>query len=140
MTNIAHVKLCELRETLDQPILSEVLVEVDGYPNYLVSNLGYVIGARGKVLKSDLNSVGYERITLCQDGIPNRVFVHRLVAEHFCPNPYDYSYVNHKNGIRDDNTATNLEWCTASYNVNDGWQRGRIHFATRKRATTIREE
>lgn len=137
MKDRAHLKLCEFRGQLEQPILSEVLVEVNDYPAYQVSNLGYVVGARGKVLKEDTNSVGYKRITLCKDGIPYRVFVHRLVAEHFVPNPNDYRYVNHIDGDRTNNEVSNLEWCTASYNVNDGWKRGRIHFMTGKRATTI---
>lgn len=137
MINIAHVKSRELRETLSETILSEVLVEVNEYPSYLVSNFGYVIGARGKVLLEDTNSVGYKRITLCKGGVPYRVFVHRLVAEHFVPNPDGFKYVNHIDGDRTNNEASNLEWCTASYNVTDGWKRGRIHFATGKRATTI---
>lgn len=140
MINLAHVKLRELRGTPDRAILSEVLVEVNNYPAYQVSNLGYVIGARGKTLAEDTNSGGYKRITLCKNGIPYRVFIHRLVAEHFVPNPDGYKYVNHIDGDRTNNEASNLEWCTASYNILDGWKRGRIHFATGKRATTIFSE
>lgn len=137
MKNLAHLKSREFREHLNETILSEVLVEVEGYPAYSISNLGYIIGARGKVLKEDTNSGGYKRITLCKNGIPYRVFVHRLVAEHFVDNPNDFKYVNHIDGDRTNNEANNLEWCTASYNVTDGWKRGRLHPHTGKRATTI---
>lgn len=137
MNKLAHVKLREFRGTLKETILSEVLVKVNNYPRYHISNFGYVIGARGKTLAEDTNSVGYKRITLCRNGIPYRVFVHRLVAEHFIPNPHGYKYVNHIDGDRTNNEVSNLEWCTASYNIKDGWKRGRIHFATGKRATTI---
>lgn len=45
--------------------------------------------------------------------------LHRLVAEHFIPNtnPTLFTQVNHKDGNRYNNAATNLEWCTPSHNV-----------------------
>ena len=44
-------------------------------------------------------------------------FVHRLIARAFLPNPLNLPCINHKNGIRDDNRAVNLEWCTHRYNT-----------------------
>lgn len=45
--------------------------------------------------------------------------LHRLVAEHFIPNPnpLKYTQVNHKDGNRYNNSVSNLEWCTAAHNV-----------------------
>lgn len=91
--------------------------EVNGYSNYSVSPEGFVIGARGNVLKVDLNKVGYERVTLCKDGITKRVFVHKLIAEHFVPNPDDLPIVNHKDGDKRNNSASNLEWTTHKANL-----------------------
>ena len=111
-------------------------MEVYNYPKYQVHKTGVVIGARGKALKPDLNSGGYERVSLSKDGVVERVFVHRLVAEHFVPNPEEHRYVNHIDGDRRNNCADNLEWCSASYNVLDGWRRGRdsshLHLNFRK--------
>jgi len=94
-----------------------MLVQVKGYPKYQVSDQGYVVGARGNVLLVDKNSTGYSRVTLCRDGIPSRVFVHRLVAEHFVPVVEGNPILNHIDGDKDNNTSTNLEWTTHEKNL-----------------------
>ena len=42
--------------------------------------------------------------------------IHRLVALQFVPNPHNKPCVNHKDGNRKNNAATNLEWVTYSEN------------------------
>lgn len=101
-------------------------MEIKGYPNYQILEDGTVIGARGKELKPDINSVGYKRVSLCKNGKVLRVFVHRLVALHFLEKPEGSGWcVNHIDGDRQNNHYTNLEWVTWSYNVIDGFKRGR---------------
>lgn len=62
------------------------------------------------------NAIGYSVVTLIKNGVVARKFVHRLIAIHFIPNPENKPFINHKNGIRNDNRIENLEWCTAQEN------------------------
>lgn len=43
-------------------------------------------------------------------------YIHRLVAECFLPNPYEYKEVNHKDGNKTNNCVDNLEWCSRAMN------------------------
>lgn len=46
--------------------------------------------------------------------------VHRLIASAFLDNSKKMPQVNHKDENRLNNSASNLEWCTAKYNNNYG--------------------
>lgn len=71
--------------------------------------------ARYMTSKAD-SGHGYVVIHLSLAGVRRKMFIHRAVAEAFIPNPEMKPMVNHKNGIKTDNSVGNLEWCTALEN------------------------
>ena len=93
---------------------NEIWKDAPGFPGYQVSNAGRVRSFY-RVLAPD-SVKGYYRVRLYRDGRVYRIFTHRLVAMAFIPNPDGLPQINHKNEIKTDNRAENLEWCTAKYN------------------------
>ena len=87
------------------------------FPAYTVYPDGSVINtARGNMLKPQENNCGYLRVQLCAAGRQPRLFVHRLVAELYIPNPDNLPQINHLDGNKKNNRVSNLEWCDASHN------------------------
>jgi hypothetical protein len=82
----------------------------------------------GKEVRGSINHKGYRYISvyLPETGKSKKITVHKLVALAHIPNPDKLPHINHKDGNRLNNAAWNLEWCTASYNVSDGFKRGRV--------------
>lgn len=93
----------------------EIWKDIDGFPNYEVSNHGQI---RNKTTNHILSPIpdkdGYLRVHLNTDKTVKRV--HRLVAEAFILNPNNKSQVNHIDGDKTNNDETNLEWVTVGEN------------------------
>lgn len=117
--------------------MSEMWADIYGIPFYQVSSEGRFRSVSHEVIVSSLrqrahkklikgkmvnpfkcNSTGYVQIKAGG----RKYSAHRLVAKAFCPGFKEGLVVNHKNGIRDDNRASNLEWTTLSENSRHGYQ------------------
>lgn len=97
------------------------------YDCYAISNQGNVKNLRnGYVLNPSIRSDGYKSVLLSKDGKKLSMRVHRLVAMYFLENPKELPDVNHINGIKHDNRASNLEWCTESMNSQHALESGLI--------------
>lgn len=97
------------------------MVPIKGYENYLVSPEGIIYNAKtGRALKSSPNPTGYCRVSLRKDGKTKTVYVHRIVAEAYVPNPNGFTEVNHIDEDKSNNAASNLEWVSRKTNINHG--------------------
>lgn len=68
---------------------------------------------------SNNNTKKYWRILIHYiDGTKTREAIHRLVAKAFVPNIDNKPDINHKDGDKDNNHYTNLEWVTNLENMN----------------------
>lgn len=69
-------------------------------------------------------TAGYQSLVLSIDGIHRDELVHRLVALTFVPNPLNLPQVDHIDGDREHNCASNLRWVTNKENIQNSVKRG----------------
>lgn len=131
-------KELELKKNITKTIVKikdfegELWIDVIGYEgHYMVSNLGRIkslgreirnhklVGTQitsDRILKKSKDKYGYIRVSFIKNKIKRSFKVHRLVAIHFIDNKKNKPFVNHINGVKDDNRISNLEWTTESEN------------------------
>lgn len=115
--------------------------EIEGYEgHYQVSNTGLVKSIKKKkrlrirskitateiLLRPKTKKNGYLEVSLCLNAVTKSYLVHRLVAIHFIPNPYNKPDVNHKFGDKKSNNVSDLEWVTEKENTLHGVRTGLI--------------
>lgn len=82
---------------------------------------GYIeISTEGKIrsclrgqfhtLKTQADRKGYRRVRVTIEGIKHTYKLHREVAKAFIPNVNNLPQVNHKDGNKNNNCVSNLEW------------------------------
>lgn len=106
----------------DNELQQERWKDIYGYDGmYQVSYLGRVRSLKfGKVivLRPVKDGKGYLRVGLWKENKVNRFSVHRLVAQAFIPNSDENkTQINHIDECKQNNRVSNLEYCTAQYNL-----------------------
>ena len=139
--------------------MEEIWKSIPGYEGlYEASSLGRIRTAEGKttssarypvrvwkqrVLKQKvfIRKSGKQeyRVCLWKDGNARYYLVARLIAMTFLDMPFDKLTVNHINGNPSDNSAENLEWCTAKENIQHGFKTG-LYKANQKPVVLMRGE
>lgn len=103
-------------------------------------------GSRNKRRFGRTTDKGYKAISIKENDVLHTVFVHRLVALAFIPNPMNKPQINHINGDKTDNRPENLEWCTNLENIRHrhevlhhrGWQHPVLCVETGKVYETVK--
>lgn len=101
----------------------EKWVYVDGFNSlYMVSDMGRIMSfnkIKGRIMSPSIAPNGYAGVTLIYpESTRNRFTVHSIVANHFVSGKTEErNEVNHINGDKLDNKASNLEWCTREENM-----------------------
>lgn len=100
--------------------------EIPGFEGtYFVSDEGFVLNKDKRRMRPCVNSrTGYCQLNLRKDGRPMMRYIHRLVAEVFLNKPAGTCEVNHKDGNKQNNAATNLEWVSRSTNMVHAYKNG----------------
>lgn len=97
---------------------------ISGYEGlYEVNQWGQVRNKDGLLLRQRLKRAKYtvyKKVSLYKDGEYKHLYVHRLVAQAFIPNPQGFELINHKDEDGTNNVVDNLEWCDRSYNATYG--------------------
>lgn len=106
-------------------MVEEVWKDIPEHPKYQISSLGRIKSIERiiscfqykkvkpeKILKTCLSDTGYRQISLDN----KRLYIHRLVAQAFLPNPENKPEIDHIDTNRTNNSISNLRWVTRSEN------------------------
>lgn len=116
---IAQVKKAPAIEA--EPVRWLPVVGYEGL--YEVNEWGQIRNKDGQLMRQRLKRAKYtvyKKVSLYKDGEYKHLYVHRLVAQAFIPNPQGFELINHKDEDGTNNVVGNLEWCDRSYNATYG--------------------
>ena len=111
----------EYAEDIIEDLPGEKWLPIDERGRYYVSSLGRVKSYRGlkaKILKPYYNQRGYQRVDICLE-TRRTYLVHQLVAQAFLVNddPQTKDTIDHIDGNKNNNSATNLRYLSRGDNV-----------------------
>lgn len=123
--------MCPIYNLTSEDLAAEEWKPVEGYQDYYaISNMGRIKGLSRTInvcntstyirpeiiMRPNLTKANYYIIEFTANGRSSTFYIHRLVAQHFIPNPENKPQVNHKFGITTDNRWHQIEWSTESEN------------------------
>lgn len=120
--------------------MQEIWKDIKGYEKlYQASNLGNIRSldkyvhsknnslrfVQGRLIKTKVCRSGYLNVCLWKNGSKKCFYVHRLIANTFLNNPNNLPQINHIDMDKTNNKVFNLEFCTAKYNIQQTFKKGR---------------
>ena len=105
------------------PKAYKIIKKIPTFKNYLITEYGDVYNTITKKFIKPNNNFDYIKINLKN----KNYFSHRLVALTFLSKSYKLNYiVNHKDGNKQNNHFSNLEWITNSENIKHAYENNLI--------------
>lgn len=136
--DVSDCRVCNLVSADTYRQLDADWRDIPGFPDYQVSRFGqvrsiarYITTKRGTrqyvsggILSTTSDSDGYLHVTVVNSGTPYVVSVHRIVALTWILNPDRKPTVNHKDGNKQNNNVTNLEWASQQEQIDHACRTG----------------
>lgn len=97
-----------------------IFKKIEGYDDYLIRGNGDVYSLKKKnarKLKPRNNGRGYLQVRLSENNIQKNYLIHRLVAQAFIPNTYDFDTIDHIDGNKKNNCISNLQYLSRGDNA-----------------------
>ena len=108
---LIHSKMREINEI-------EEWRPVKGFEGlYECSSIGRIKSLKNGIITQQKNNTGRLKVQLWKNGKKKPMYVHRIVAEAFLPNPQNLETVNHIDENPLNNRVDNLEWMSMRDNV-----------------------
>jgi hypothetical protein len=81
---------------------------------------------KSRILPVSITWNGYHTVKFNNNGKQKTMYIHRLIALAIIPNPQNKKEVNHKDGNKNNNYPSNLEWVTRHENIEHAFRMGLI--------------
>lgn len=99
-------------------------VTIKDFPNYEINRLGIIKNKKtNKPVKVFVNNQ-YYRVNLRNNGKVKLIYLHRILASAFIPNPNNLPEINHIDGDKLNYSLDNLEWCDSQQNKQHARENG----------------
>lgn len=98
-------------------------MKIKGFDSYEIFEDGRVwSNITNKFLRASEDKDGYLQVKIYKNKKQYTRKIHRLVAEHFIPNPQEKNEIHHDNHDIHDNNVSNLKWATRAEQLDLHWR------------------